>query len=208
MPATKPFNPFRSERLIYRAVEDRDDVFVNAIQADAEAQSGSSYGPLRPESTKASNVFKQHVAEKCLLGALICLPRSSSGSRNFVPEEKVGIICLKANPPHIAHHRWTDISIDIAREHRGKGYGSEAIRWGLWYAFQMAGLHRVQLGAFSFNEGALKLYERLGFKEEGRQRDFMWFNGGWHDHVLFSMLEDEWRETQKKAGDPGLEMVE
>ncbi|KAI1385439.1 putative GNAT family acetyltransferase [Hypoxylon trugodes] len=199
MSDTKPFDPFRSKRLIYRAVNDTlaDDRFVHDIQRDAEAQSGSSYGLLRPESMKASNAFKQHIAEKCLLGAIICLP-ATRGDWGDGAEEPVGIICLKANPPQHAHHRWTDISIDIARDHRGKGYGSEAIQWSLWYAIQMAGLHRVQIVAFSFNEGAMKLYKKLGFKEEGRQREAMWFNGGWHDYVIHGILEDEWREMQKE----------
>ncbi|OTB02054.1 hypothetical protein M426DRAFT_323000 [Hypoxylon sp. CI-4A] len=203
MSATRPFNPFRSDRLVYRAVNNTpdDENFVYTIQSDAEAQSGSSYGLLRPESIKSSNEFKQHVAEKCLLGAIICLPSISSDAGGVDEAgEPVGIICLKSNPPHHAHHRWTDLSIDIVRYYRGKGYGGEAILWAQWYAFQMAGLHRVQISAFSFNTGALKLYKRLGFKEEGRQRHFMWFNGGWHDHVLFGILEDEWREIQRQAG--------
>ncbi|KAI1441336.1 putative GNAT family acetyltransferase [Annulohypoxylon stygium] len=202
MSATKPFNPFYSDRLIYRAVEDtpEDEAFVNLIQSDAEAQSGSSYGLLRPESVKASNEFKLHVAEKCLLGAIICLPtHETSPPSGRSAAQPVGIICLKSNPPRLAHHRWSDISIDIAKDYRGKGYGGEAIKWALWYGFQMAGLHRVQIGAFSFNMGAVNLYKKLGFTEEGRQRDYMWFDGGWHDHVLFSMLEDEWRALQKEG---------
>ncbi|KAI1340716.1 putative GNAT family acetyltransferase [Xylariaceae sp. FL0016] len=197
----KPFDPFRSERLVYRAVEDtpEDDAFVHMIQADAEAQSGASYGLLRPESQKASNDFKTHIAEKCLLGAIVCLAGTPPSPKEggIIAGEPVGILCLKANPLHHAHHRWTDVSIDIARNHRSHGYGGEAITWGLWYGFQMAGLHRVQIQAFAFNEGALRLYEKLGFKQEGRQRDFMWFDGEWHDNVIFGMLEGEWREMQK-----------
>ncbi|KXJ94464.1 GNAT family acetyltransferase [Microdochium bolleyi] len=210
-PPTRPLNPFTSPRLVYRAVRDtpEDEAFVHAIQADAEAQSGACYGLLRPESLKSSNEFREHIASKCLLGAIICLPAAAAAPEAHVKGEQesppavqqkpaeagtpIGIICLKSNPPHLAHHRWTDVSIDIHADHRGKGYGGEAIEWGLWYSFQMAGLHRVQIQAFGFNEGAVKLYTKLGFREEGRQRDFMWFNGGWHDNVIFGMLEHEWR---------------
>ncbi|KAI1103041.1 putative GNAT family acetyltransferase [Jackrogersella minutella] len=190
MSTTKPFDPFRSERVIHRAVKDVawDTDFVHGIQSDAEAQSGSSYGLLRPETMKTTKEFQQYVAEECLLGVIICLADPSN--RSLIGKQ-VGIICLKSNPPRLAHHRWSEISIDIAREYRGKGYGGEAILWSLWYGFQMAGLHRVQIQSFSFNEGAMRLYDRLGFKEEGRQRDSMWFNGGWHDNVLYGMLEDE-----------------
>ncbi|KAI0516975.1 putative GNAT family acetyltransferase [Xylaria bambusicola] len=198
MSTIKPFDPFRSNRLVYRAVNDSpgDEAFVHAIQRDAEAQSGSSYGLLRPESMQASKEFKEHLG-KSLLGVIICLPPTSETE---VAGEPVGILCLKANPPSWAAHRWTDISIDILKQHQGKGYGGEAIRWSLWWAFQMAGLHRVQIQAFSFNTGAMRLYERLGFKEEGRIRDHMWFSGSWHDGLIYGILEDEWREGQRLAG--------
>ncbi|KAI0394422.1 putative GNAT family acetyltransferase [Xylariaceae sp. FL0594] len=214
--STKPFNPFRSARLIYRAVNDtpEDEAFVHAIGRDAEAQSGANYGLLRPESKENSNKWREDI-KKSLLGVVICLapttPASEEGQSKSKAEteggsgsedsgEPVGILTLKALPPSHAPHRWTDVGIDIARRHRGKGYGAEAIRWSLWWAFQMAGLHRVQIQAFSFNAGAMKLYQRLGFKEEGRLREHMWFDGGWHDNMIYGMLEDDWREGQRKAG--------
>ncbi|RWA11538.1 hypothetical protein EKO27_g3583 [Xylaria grammica] len=198
MSTTRPFNPFRSERLVYRAVNDtpEDEAFVHAIQRDAEAQSGASYGLLRPESTKNSEDFKEHIT-KCLLGVAICLPPTDEKE---IGGEPVGILCLKANPPSWAPHRWTEISIDVLRQHQGKGYGGEAIRWSLWWSFQMAGLHRVQIQAFSFNTGARRLYERLGFREEGCIREHMWFSGSWHDGHIYGLLEDEWRDEQRKAG--------
>lgn len=136
---TKPFNPFRSARLVYRAAEDTpaDELFVHSIQRDAEAQSGASYGLLAPESRKASNKFREHVAEKCVVGAIVCLPPPTTlgapGKHELLPlaGTPVGIVCLKASPPHFAHHRNSDISIDVAREYRGQGYGAEAIAWAL-----------------------------------------------------------------------------
>ncbi|KAI1798688.1 acyl-CoA N-acyltransferase [Daldinia bambusicola] len=199
MSETRPFDPFHSDRLVYRAVnsEPSDIAFIHAIQRDAEAQSGSSYGLLRPESKKATMEFMRHI-EKCLLGALICLPAMPLDGK----EEEVipiGLICLKPSSPNHAHHRSSDISIDIIKEYRGQGYGREAIRWALWYGFQMANLHRISIGTFSFNTGAMRLYERLGFVKEGKHREAIWFNGGWYDHVLYGMLEHEWRERQRKA---------
>ncbi|KAK5625168.1 hypothetical protein RRF57_000884 [Xylaria bambusicola] len=128
------------------------------------------------------------------LGVIICLPPTSETE---IVGELVGILCLKANPPSWAVHGWTDISIDILKQHQRKEYGGEAIRW---WAFQMAGLHRVQIQAFSFNTGAMRLYERLGFKEEGRIRDHMWLAGNWHDGLIYGILEDEWRREQRQAG--------
>lgn len=72
------------------------------------------------------------------------------------------------------HHRFTEIGIDIAKPYQGKGYGSEAIEWILEWAFMAAGLHRVAIRCFAYNDGARRLCIRLGFKEESvvRERNF------------------------------------
>ncbi|KAH8664457.1 acyl-CoA N-acyltransferase [Xylariales sp. PMI_506] len=196
----KPFDPFHSARLIYRAVEDtpEDEKFIYDIQKDAEAQSGSSYGLLLPESKKSSNKFKDYLIEKTLLGVIVCLkPPSDDATATPVP---VGVLALKGQSASHVHHRHSYISMDILRPYQGKGYGSEAIEWSLGYGFQMVGLHRIGIEAFSFNDGAMRLYQKLGFVEEGRKREEMWFDGGWHDYVVFGMLEHEWRDKMKKEG--------
>jgi len=86
------------------------------------------------------------------------------------------------------------MSVQICREEQGKGYGTEAIKWALEWGFLVGGLHKVNIGCFSFNKGASRLYERLGFVAEGRAREVVWKNGGWHDSIEMGMLEGEWRE--------------
>ncbi|KAI0123404.1 GNAT family acetyltransferase [Xylariales sp. AK1849] len=198
---TKPFDPFHSKRLLYRAVEDtpEDENFINAIQKDAAAQSGSSVGLLVPESKKSSNKFKDYVSERALLGAVVCLAPTSPGQITGIPTP-IGVVCLKDSSPNRAHHRNSHISIDVLKTHQGKGYGSEAIEWALGYGFQIAGLHRIGIEAFSFNSGAMRLYEKLGFVLEGRKREELWFDGGWHDYVTYGMLENEWRDKLQREG--------
>lgn len=91
------------------------------------------------------------------------------------------------------HHRNAGLSIELLNTYQGKGYGSEAIFWALNWAFQIAGLHRISINCFSWNSGAERLYERLGFVREGRKREVFWFDGGWGDLVEFAILEGEWR---------------
>jgi RimJ/RimL family protein N-acetyltransferase len=66
------------------------------------------------------------------------------------------------------------------------------------WAFQIAGLHRVRITCFSYNPGARKLYERLGFVYEGSERESLWYDGEWHDILFLSMLESEWRVRNEK----------
>jgi diamine N-acetyltransferase len=96
-----------------------------------------------------------------------------------------------------SHWRTTDLSIIIGeKEEWGKGYGTEALNLMLDYAFGYLNFHRVAIGVVGFNERALHFYETLGFKREGIQRDGYYFNHAYHDFVMMSLLEDEFRALQ------------
>jgi len=47
-----------------------------------------------------------------------------------------------------------------------------------------------------FNRGALSFWKRLGFREEGVQRQGYFHDGTFHDFIMMSVLEDEWRARQ------------
>ncbi|NRS17115.1 GNAT family N-acetyltransferase [Brevibacillus sp. HB1.4B] len=90
-------------------------------------------------------------------------------------------------------NRNAECIIDIGgKEYWGKGYGREAMKLLLDYAFLEMNLHRVSLRVFSFNEKAIKLYERLGFKQEGVSRQFLFREGKWHDIVHMGILQQEY----------------
>lgn len=87
-----------------------------------------------------------------------------------------------------------ELSIILGRpEDRDRGYGREAIRTILDYGFGERGLHRVGLSVFAFNEAAIALYRKLGFREEGRLREALKRDGTFHDAILMSVLAREWR---------------
>jgi RimJ/RimL family protein N-acetyltransferase len=76
----------------------------------------------------------------------------------------------------------------------GQGYGREAIVLVLRFGFDTLGLHRIEISAFEGNDRGLHLYESIGFKPAGRQRERIYIHGRFRDAVLFDMLEDEFRE--------------
>lgn len=188
-------NPWRSDRLIYRAPEQPDDEdFFLTIQTDPFAYQNSNSALPFPQGKESAKKYLKHVAENSLICVVICLPAESAGTK----PAPIGCMHLDRLSQNNTHHRHADVGIDIVQPYQGKGYGSEAIRWLLKFAFNTAGLHRVGISAFEWNDGAVRLYEKLGFKREGVSRDFIWFDGRWWDGINFSMLEDEWREQQQK----------
>lgn len=70
----------------------------------------------------------------------------------------------------------------------GQGYGTEATRAVIEYAFDVVGLHRVTLGVFDFNPRAQRVYEKVGFIREGISRDALRWEGRWHNEIRMSML--------------------
>ncbi len=90
---------------------------------------------------------------------------------------------------------WVGIGIGD-RSDWGKGYGTDAMRVVLRYAFTELNLHRVTLSVFEYNARAIKSYEKAGFKLEGRARQRLQRDGRRWDMLIMGILRHEWLETQ------------
>ena len=86
---------------------------------------------------------------------------------------------------------WVAIAIG-ERANWSQGYGSDAMRLLLRYAFAELSLARVSLVVFSYNERAQRSYLKVGFKEEGRQRERIRRGDQRYDMIFMSVLRDEW----------------
>lgn len=79
----------------------------------------------------------------------------------------------------------------------GRGYGRDAVRLLLDYAFRLRGLRRVYLTVTATNVRGIRAYTACGFVEEGRLRRHVWGNGEYVDLVYMGILRDEWEEWVK-----------
>jgi RimJ/RimL family protein N-acetyltransferase len=82
------------------------------------------------------------------------------------------------------------------RDYWGRGYGSEAVRLAVQYAFLELNMRRVTLGLHAYNERALKAYEKVGFKMEGRMRGDGMRDGVRYDSLWMGILREDWFEAQ------------
>ncbi|MDQ0192537.1 GNAT family N-acetyltransferase [Paenibacillus wynnii] len=106
-------------------------------------------------------------------------------------DQLVGEVVLNEIDPI---NRSANIRICIqGTQHRGKGYGTEAMIHMIRYGFKTLNLHRIHLGVYDFNPRAIHVYEKLGFQREGIERDSLYQDGEFHDMILMAMLEDEFR---------------
>lgn len=85
-----------------------------------------------------------------------------------------------------------------AAECRGKGYGTEATRLTLDYAFNVYGLQNVMLTVYEFNVGGIRAYERAGFREFGRRQRCSRMGQKLWD-IIYMQCLPEWFEAPSPA---------
>lgn len=85
------------------------------------------------------------------------------------------------------------------RELWGQGYGTEAMRLILRFAFQELNLRRVSLNVFEYNPRAIRSYEKTGFCLEGRVRGALNRSGRRWDILYMGILRSEWEAQQKST---------
>ncbi len=73
------------------------------------------------------------------------------------------------------------------REYWGRGYGRDAVRLLIEYAFRIRNMRKVWLRVQANNARAIRSYESVGFVEEGRQRAQVWCDGEYVDLVYMGL---------------------
>lgn len=92
-------------------------------------------------------------------------------------------------------NRKATIGIFIGEEeNRSNGYGKEALRLLLDYGFNYLNLYNVMLTVKSFNERAIRCYEKVGFREFGRRRKSYFLNGKYYDDVYMDIIAPDFQE--------------
>ena len=86
-----------------------------------------------------------------------------------------------------------EVSIYIGEEKwQEKGYASDTLQVLLKYGFWELGLHRIYAIIFEYNEASIKFFEKNGFKFEGRHREARFWDGRFHDELVYGILDHEY----------------
>jgi ribosomal-protein-alanine N-acetyltransferase len=92
--------------------------------------------------------------------------------------------------------REVEIGYALNRHYWSRGYMTEAAQVMLAYSFIELQAHRIFGTCDIENEASAYVLRKLGMSYEGHMRSCRWYKGKWHDRLLFSILEDEWRQIQ------------
>lgn len=89
-----------------------------------------------------------------------------------------------------------DIGYELAPDHWGNGYATEAAQAMINLGFTTFNLHRISSKCIADNVGSARVLEKAGMKLEGRLRENEYFKSRYWDNLLYAILEDEWHEQK------------
>jgi len=92
------------------------------------------------------------------------------------------------------------------REYQNRGFGTEATRLMLRFAFEELNLNRVGLSVLAANRRGIQVYEKVGFVREGCARQAYYRNGRYQDELFYGLLRSECeRNRSGDEAETGLE---
>lgn len=85
----------------------------------------------------------------------------------------------------------------------GHGYMTEGLSLVFDYAFDVLGLHRLEVNIQPTNTESIALVNRLGLRKEGFSPKYLKIGGEWRDHERWALLAKEWKSRDDGLGSLG-----
>lgn len=184
------FPTLETQRLILREIVPLDAADIFAIRGDYEV-TRYNIGPAYTSAAEARELI-QSMTRLYQEGKEI---RWGLALRPGLGGDDTVIGMCGFNYWHRTDRR-ASIGFDLARACWGQGIMREAVSAILRFGFLELDLNRIEADASAENEASLRLLTRLGFTPEGRQRQQYYFEGAFHDLLLFGLLREEWTAAQ------------
>ena len=81
----------------------------------------------------------------------------------------------------------------IGEKHSRNGYMKEALKLLIPSLFVDLRLNRIEAATLEENIASKSLLKKIGFKKEGVLRKYLKINGTWRDHILYGLLENDFK---------------
>ena len=81
----------------------------------------------------------------------------------------------------------------IGEKYSRNGYMKEALKILIPSLFVDLRLNRIEAATLEENVASKNLLKKIGFKKEGVLRKYLKINGTWRDHILYGLLENDFK---------------
>jgi len=114
-------------------------------------------------------------------------------------EEPIGIVGIKdINQNNLSGHLYIVIG---EKKYWGKGIGYEAEILAIHYGFTHLKLHKITGAAMENNPGSIAVIKKVGFHQDGTQRDEYYAHDRYYAVHIYSLLYDEFYEKHPEYKD-------
>jgi [ribosomal protein S5]-alanine N-acetyltransferase len=119
-------------------------------------------------------------------------PRTRYQLAIVLPEEGkfIGNVGIRIRDPRSQE---ADIGYELGPDYWGNGYATEAAREIVRFGFEQLALHRISSWCVEDNAASARVLQKVGMQLEGRLREKESYKGRWRNHLLYAILEPEWR---------------
>ena len=100
----------------------------------------------------------------------------------------IGIVTFVRENRIKIKHKGGIYGMFVNPNYQGKGIGSKLLSLTLEKTFEMEGLRQINLGVMSTNLSAIKLYEKMGFKPYGMEKEAVFVNENFLDELFMVKL--------------------
>jgi RimJ/RimL family protein N-acetyltransferase len=171
----------KGERVVLRPIQRADLPRLWELTEDFEVAVQGNPGPVVPHSLAEFEArFDRELSQE-------------HKERAYFGIEVDGDLIGEAGLHRIDHFsRCCELGIGIGREYWGKGFGQDAVRTLVDYAFEHLNMNRIGLYVLAEDPRAVGAYRKAGFVEEGRLRQHAWVRGRYEDELLMAVLREEW----------------
>jgi ribosomal-protein-alanine N-acetyltransferase len=178
-----------TERVIVRLAERKDRDSVIAFYRD-NREHLTPFHPNWPENFLTREFWDRQISlnkeEYFIDSAVRMFVFEKDDPRRVIGNVSLGGILRSAA-------QFCYLGYGLAQDKQGQGLMSEAVKVTVEFGFNDLNLHRIMANYIPTNERSGNLLRRLGFTVEGYARDYLHLNGRWHDHILTSLTNPNWK---------------
>ncbi|GKU81500.1 hypothetical protein NCCP28_08960 [Niallia sp. NCCP-28] len=106
----------------------------------------------------------------------------------FEKNQLIGAVTLIVEQKNKMKHRGNIVAMYVKPKYRGRGTAKKLMKEAINYAKGLKQLKQIYLGVVSGNEGAIKLYQSLGFQTYGIDKKALKVNGIYYDEELMVLF--------------------
>ena len=167
--------------LSLRRLRREDAADVLAYRGDPAVARQQYWEPLTPDAVLTLLADQAHIQPR-MFGVPLILAAEYE-------DKVVGDFALTVNIPE---HSQGEVGFNFNQGYTGRGLATRGLAAALGFGFEQLGLHRITAAAFTENERAWRLMERVGMRREAHFVHDGFVRGRWVDVFGYAMLADEW----------------